>query len=77
MIQPLIAPFQYLFAQPWRRGVVYSTRLLRYNHRREIAVLEPRHTAESSMDGPLQPQQRLSWPLWRPVWVSREAPAED
>ena len=77
MTQSLIAPFRYLFAQPWSRGVVYPTGSLRYNRRREIAVVEPRHAAESSMDGPLQPQQRLSWPLWRPVRVSREAPAHD
>ena len=60
MTHPLMARFQYCFAQPWSSGVVYPTGLLRYTHRREVAVVEPGPAVESSLGGSLQPRQRLS-----------------
>src|SRR5947199_1021122 len=77
MILRFIARCQYLSAQPWRQGVVYPTRVLRYNRRREIAVVEPGPAADPFAG---RSSDSLTAAVGGGVEVgreSREAPAKD
>jgi hypothetical protein len=77
MIKPLIVPFKYIFAQPWSEDLVYLDGSLRYNRGHEIAVQEPEHAEDPSLE---RSSESLTAALGAGAElgrVSREGPAED
>jgi hypothetical protein len=67
MSLPFIARFQYLFAQPRSRGVVFLDGLLRYTHRHEIAVEEPGHAAEPFAEQSSESHTAAVRGVWKPA----------
>ena len=77
MTSSFMARFQYLSAQPWSREVVYLVGSLRYNHRHEIAVAEPRHAADPFAGRSSESHTAALGACVEAGRVSREAPARD